>query len=163
MASESGMRVIALEEHYWDREVASHYTGRDGSRSPDLLERLFDLGELRLKEMDQAGVDVQILSHGAPSTQKFDPETAVKLAGPANDRLHAVIQANPRRFAGFAALPTPDPDAAADELERTVTELGFVGGMVHGLTNGAFFDDKKFNQCLGSFYGSQLRNPRLGL
>src|SRR5262249_50092400 len=54
------------------------------------------------------------------------------------------IAAHPDRFAGFAALPTPDPQAAADELERAVTTLGFKGAMVHGLTNGVFFDDERF-------------------
>src|SRR5262249_13687248 len=45
--------------------------------------------------------------------------------------------------AAFAALPTSDPKAAADELERT-TKLGFKGAMIHGLANGAFLDDKRF-------------------
>jgi predicted TIM-barrel fold metal-dependent hydrolase len=68
----------------------------------------------------------------------------VRLARNANDRLAQAIAAHPDRFAAFAALPTPDPKAAADELERTVTQLGFKGAMVHGLTNGVFFDDKRF-------------------
>jgi predicted TIM-barrel fold metal-dependent hydrolase len=68
----------------------------------------------------------------------------VRLARLANDRLAKVISVHPARFAGFAALPTPDPKAAADELERTVVTLGFKGGMVHGLTNGAFLDEKAF-------------------
>lgn len=144
MATRDGMRVIALEEHYWDADVASHFTGRNSTRSSDLLERLYDVGELRLKEMDEAGIDVQILSHGAPSTQRMDPQTAVPVAARANDRLHAIVRAHPDRFAGFAALPTPAPEAAADELERAVTELGFKGGMVHGLTNGEFLDHRKY-------------------
>ena len=45
------------------------------------------------------------------------------------------MSANPKRFAAFAALPTSDPKAAADELERT-TKLGFKGAMIHGLANG---------------------------
>src|SRR6266478_3940309 len=94
--------------------------------------------------MDEAGIDVQVISHGAPSTQRLDPETAVRLARNANDRLAQAIAAHPDRFAGFAALPTPDPKAAADELERTVTRLAFKGAMVHGLTNGLFLDDKRF-------------------
>jgi 2,3-dihydroxybenzoate decarboxylase len=102
------------------------------------------LGALRLKEMDEAGIDVQVLSHSAPATQKFDPETAVRLARLANDGLAEAVRAHPDRFAGFAALPTPDPKAAADELERAVTKLGFKGAMVHGLTNGLFLDDKRF-------------------
>lgn len=144
MATKDGMRVIALEEHYWDQEVASHFKGRNSSRSEDLLERLFDLGELRLKEMDESGVDVQILSHGAPSTQQMDAQIAVAVAARANDRLHDAVKAHPDRFAGFAALPTPAPEAAADELERTVRELGFKGGMIHGLTNGEFIDHRKY-------------------
>ncbi|MHA1107798.1 MAG: amidohydrolase family protein, partial [Alphaproteobacteria bacterium] len=54
------------------------------------------------------------------------------------------VKNHPDRFAAFAAIPTPDPKAAADELERAVTRLGFKGAMVHGLTNGVFFDDRQF-------------------
>jgi predicted TIM-barrel fold metal-dependent hydrolase len=41
-------------------------------------------------------------------------------------------------------LPTADPRAAADELERTVTKLGFKGAMINGLTQGVFHDDERF-------------------
>jgi predicted TIM-barrel fold metal-dependent hydrolase len=41
-------------------------------------------------------------------------------------------------------LPTADPWAAAEELERAVNELGFKGAMIHGPTNGVFFDDRRF-------------------
>ena len=143
MAPEGKPFVIALEEHYYDPELAATFDGPEG-RAVEIRRRLDDLGELRLKEMDEAGIDVQVISHGAPSTQRLDPETAVRLARNANDRLAQAIAAHPDRFAGFAALPTPDPQAAADELERTVTTLGFKGAMVHGLTNGVFFDDKQF-------------------
>src|SRR6266511_1898467 len=93
--------------------------------------------------MDEAGIDVQILSHGAPSAQKLSGTDAVDITRRVNDRLHAVVAANPTRFAGFAALPTSDPKAAADELERT-TKLGFKGAMIHGLANDVFLDDKRF-------------------
>jgi 2,3-dihydroxybenzoate decarboxylase len=139
----AGKTVIALEEHYADDELAATFEGAEG-RAPEIRKRLFDLGELRLAEMDEAGIDMQVLSHNAPSTQRLDAESAVRLARGVNDRLHAAIQRNPGRFAGFAALPTPDPKAAADELERAVTQLGFKGAMVHGLTNGVFFDDPRF-------------------
>ena len=144
MTDAAGRRVIAIEEHYWDAEVAAAFVGRDSSRSNFLRDRLYDVGELRLKEMDEAGVDVQVLSHGAPSLQKLDAETSVRLAVAANDRLFETVKTHPDRFAAFAALPTPDPKAAVDELDRAVTKLGFKGAMVHGLTNGLFFDDKRF-------------------
>ena len=136
--------VIALEEHYWDKELAAGYSGPDSTRYPELARRLYDLGELRLKEMDEAGIDIQVISHGAPATQKLAGDGAVALTRQVNDRLHAAIAANPKRFAAFAALPTSDPAAAADELERTV-KLGFKGAMLHGLHGGtAFLDDKRF-------------------
>jgi 2,3-dihydroxybenzoate decarboxylase len=143
MTPEGKPFVIALEEHYYDPELAATFDGPEG-RALETRRRLDDLGELRLKEMDEAGIDVQVISHGAPSTQRLDAEAAVRLARNANDRLAQAIAAHPDRFAAFAALPTPDPKAAADELERTVTQLGFKGAMVHGLTNGVFFDDKRF-------------------
>jgi predicted TIM-barrel fold metal-dependent hydrolase len=136
--------IIALEEHYWDTELEKRYVGLEAGRDPEMLKRLHDLGELRLKEMDEAGIDIQILSHGAPSTQKLTGDDAVALTRRVNDRLHAAVTAHPKRFAAFAALPTSDPKAAADELERTVSNLGFKGAMIHGLANGVFLDDKRF-------------------
>ena len=143
MASQKKLQVIALEEHYWDAEVSKTFEAGE-ARSPELRKRLEDTGALRIKEMDEAGIDVQVLSHAAPSTQRMDAATAIPLARRANDRLNETVRAHPDRFAAFAALPTADPRAAADELERTVDKLGFKGAMVHGPTNGVFFDDKRF-------------------
>ena len=138
-------KVIALEEHYYDPEVAKHFQqGGPESRLPDLRNRLFDVGEGRIREMDEAGIDVQVLSHAAPATQRMDTETAVPLARKANDRLLEIIRASNGRFEGFAALPTAEPARAADELERTVTRMGFKGAMIHGLSNGQWLDDKRF-------------------
>src|SRR5712672_4615830 len=136
--------IIALEEHYFDLEVKRHITGLDMTNAPRIVERLDDVGELRLREMDEAGIDLQVLSLANPGLQKLDAETAVGLARRANDRLNEAVRAHPDRFAAFAAIPTPDPKAAADELERTVTRYGFKGALVNGLTNGLFLDDKRF-------------------
>lgn len=135
--------VIALEEHYYDPEIAATFDGPEG-RGSEVRRRLLDLGELRLAEMDAASIDIQVLSHGAPSVQRLDAETAVWMARGANDRLAEAIALHPNRFAAFAALPTPDPEAAAAELDRAVNTLGFKGAMVHGLTNGVFLDDRRF-------------------
>src|SRR5712691_9430029 len=105
--------VIALEEHYWDADVAKTF-GSGEARDPALRQRLDDLGALRIKEMDEAGIDVQVISHGAPSTQRLDVASAVPFARRANDRLHEAVRAHPERFAGFAALPTADPKAGRD-------------------------------------------------
>lgn len=134
--------VIALEEHYWDAEMASHFP--PGESKSHVSELLSEIGEVRLRAMDEAGIDVQVLSHGAPAAQKLAPEIAVDLTRHVNDRLAEACAKHPTRFAGFAALPTPVPEQAARELERCVTQLGFKGAMIHGLTNGLFIDDKRF-------------------
>ena len=136
-------KIITIEEHYWDRELAGKYAGVEQFRDPEIERRLYDLGELRLKEMDAVGIDVQVISHGAPSAQKLPADVAAAVARGVNDRLHTAISLHPDRFRGFCCLPTIDPVAAADELERCV-KLGFVGAMIHGLTNGEFLDHKKF-------------------
>lgn len=132
--------VIAIEEHYWDRELSDTYAGigRVAQRQ-EQLDRLFDLGELRLREMDEAGVDMQVLSHGAPSTQELSGPEAIALTRRVNDRLAEAVARHPTRFAAFCALPTCDPQAAAAELERCIGN-GFKGAMIHGLANGVWLD-----------------------
>lgn len=145
MANSRGQQVIALEEHYSDQgllDLPSEQGGR--GRSGPTLDRLIDLGEQRIKEMDEAGIDIQVLSQSAPSTQRLDPADAVEITRGVNDRLFESMKANPKRFEAFAALPTIVPDGAADELDRCVSELGFKGAMIHGLTNGAFIDEQRF-------------------
>jgi predicted TIM-barrel fold metal-dependent hydrolase len=133
--------IVALEEHYLDPEVKRH--GSPGA-GPEIVRRLDDLGELRLREMDEAGIDLQVLSHSIPGLQGVDAATGVPLARRVNDRLNETVRAHPDRFAGFAVLPTADPKAAADELERAVTRLGFKGAMINGMTAGVFHDDERF-------------------
>src|SRR5437016_9099904 len=152
MAAKNRPFVIALEEHYWDADVAKTF-GSGEARDPELRQRLDDLGALRIREMDEAGIDVQVISHGAPSTQRLDAATAVPFAKRANDRLREAVRAHPDRFAGFATLPTADPRAAADELERATGEFGFVGALVHSTlgANGAFLDHPRFEPLLERF------------
>jgi 2,3-dihydroxybenzoate decarboxylase len=144
--------VIALEEHYTDKGVAAATAAQGlpargaggGGGGPGVAERLLDLGEVRLQQMDEAGIDVQVISHAPSVIQQLNAETSVELAIGANNALREAIDNHPDRFAGFAALPTPDPQAAAEELERAVTQLGFKGAMVHGNTQGSFHDDARF-------------------
>ena len=95
--------------------------------------------------MDEAGIDFQVLSHSIPGLQGVDAATGRAVGAP-RQRPAARGGAAPIPTASpaFAALPTADPRAAADELERTVTKLGFKGAMINGLTGGVFHDDKRF-------------------
>jgi predicted TIM-barrel fold metal-dependent hydrolase len=136
--------IIAIEEHYWDNDLLSHYKTTEISRGGPIDQRLVDFTDLRIKEMDAAGIDVQVLSHGAPSAQNLPLEIAAKVTAETNDRLAKVVAANPKRFAAFGALPTVDSKAAANELERVVTKHGFKGAMLHGTSNGEFLDYPKY-------------------
>ena len=136
-------RIIALEEHFWTPELIALRRTVD-QVNPKSVERLGDLGALRLREMDAAGIDIQVLSEAEPGVQNLAPEVAVPLARVSNDLLHEAVKRSPTRFAGFATLPTPDPAAAARELERTVKQLRFCGAMVHGSSRGHFLDEPQF-------------------
>ncbi len=133
-------KVIALEEHFTSPKLRA----LRGEKDTPIQRKLDDLGELRIREMDEVGIDLQVISENNPATQNLDAETAVKLARASNDVLYEAVRRHPDRFAGFATLPTPDPKAAADELERAVSKLGFKGAMIMGLTHGRFMDDKRF-------------------
>ena len=79
------------------------------------------MNELRLREMDMAGIDVQLLSYNPSRLQTLSATDASTFARRINDYLYKQIIRHPSRFAGLAILPTPDPPAAVAELKRTVT------------------------------------------
>lgn len=145
-------RVIAVEEHAWTAELRAallKFGGDDTvtafSNDDTTNHRLLDVGEERLARMDAAGVDFQVLSVTSPGTQPLPPALAVSLARDANDFLSEAVQRRPDRFAAFATLPTPDPDAAADELRRCILELGFVGAMLFPRTGLTCLDHSSFH------------------
>ena len=148
------VRTIALEEHFLTPELAGPPgTGPVAMWGPQVGDQLRDLGQARLADMDAAGIDLQVISHVAPAAQGLGGAEGVTRAREANDRLAGAVRAHPERFAGFATLPTADPPAAADELDRAAGELGLIGALVHSTlgSNGAFLDDARFAPLLERF------------
>ncbi|HTU03988.1 MAG TPA: amidohydrolase family protein, partial [Trebonia sp.] len=149
------MRTIALEEHFWTAELAAAPgTGplaRPGGQQLDAALR--DLDKTRIADMDATGIDLQVVSHSNPAAQGMPEAAGVAAARRANDQLAAAVARHPERLAGFATLPTGSPAAAADELSRAVSELGFVGAMINSTlgTDGAFLDDPRFAPLLTRF------------
>ena len=151
------MRIIGLEEHCWTPEIAAALAAlppqeRDQSievfQTPVNIERLEDMGEGRLREMDKIGLDMMVLSITSPGTQSLPAEQAVPLAKQANDRLAGAVKAHPDRLAAFATLPTTDPAKATEELDRAVNDLGLKGTMIHGRTRERYLDAPEFRPIL---------------
>jgi hypothetical protein len=142
------MRTITLEEHFAtprffdgpgnELKIRSE---KVGGRYANLLRRICDVGAGRIAEMDEAGIDMQVLSLSAPGVEQLDAAEAVVLARETNDYLADAVKQHPARFAGFAAVPTPAPDQAAKELESRVRS-GFKGAVINGHSRGRYLDDK---------------------
>ncbi len=120
------------------------YAGNQSPRIQEVTARMTDLGEIRLRDMDQTGIAKQILSLTAPGVQVFHAADAVALARSSNDFMVDAIRRYPDRFAGLAAIAPQDPAAAAKELERGVKTLGLKGAIVNSHTHGEYLDDPKF-------------------
>jgi predicted TIM-barrel fold metal-dependent hydrolase len=146
------MRTIAIEEHFLPKGyravMQSNAWVQGGGANPvmttERLARLADLASLRLQDMDTGGIDLQVIADAGPSMVSCPGEEGIKLAQDSNDELAEACAAHPHRFAGFATLPMTEPEAAADELERAVRQLGLLGPMIYGTTNGRFLDDPSF-------------------
>ena len=132
---------ITLEEHFCSR-AARQAVGEEDEfrRFPAAVEaKLEDLGKQRLNNMDENGVSVQVISH---TPNALSPEEVI-IAG--NDELAAAIQESPDRFAGFGQLPMLEPVAAARELERCISKLGFLGALVDSHAEGNFYDSEPYD------------------
>jgi len=149
------MRVIAIEEHFITPAFVAgpgkvsterFRTGRPGGAA--IVDRLSDIGEKRVAEMDAGGVDMQVLSLNSPGVEQSEAAEAVALARDTNDYLAEAIKRHPTRFAGFASLAIQSPDEAADELERSVRKLGFKGANINGHTRGRYLDEPFFDPIL---------------
>ena len=149
------MRIVAIEEHVNRPNVKEYMAWQPKA----VLARLAPSVEQRIADMDAAGISVSVLSAPLPApgpdgvknapapVQPLD-ESAIPMVQGVNEELYGMISAYPDRFSAFATLPMGLPEAAAAELERTVTELGFVGTMIHGTVNDRFLDEPEFAPVL---------------
>ena len=155
------MRTVALEEHFsvpaQARRIDQAAISRRGYRprtavagAPNPLELLPEIGEQRLRSMDEAGISVQVLSVSGPGPDLVPGPDGIAMARAVNDHLAEAIARHPERFAGFAALPMQSPDACAGELARAVKDLGFHGAMVNGTTEGRFLDHPSYDGLLAA-------------
>jgi 2,3-dihydroxybenzoate decarboxylase len=139
------IKKIALEEHFLSPGFEDYWATTAGEITPHIyrqaVARLSEFGDMRLAVMDRGGIERSVLSISGPGLQiERDAATAVRRARESNDFLAREIQKRPDRYSGFAHLAMQDGVAAADELERAMRELGLVGAMINGHTNGQYLD-----------------------
>jgi len=161
------MKRIDFEAHFYTKDyIAAMYRNKGCPRFEDdaqtqgrrllynpaipqpfsnaLMDQLLDLGESRIAKMDECCIDVQVISLSAPGIEQLDPEIGTALARKANDELFEVTKRFPGRIMGYAALAPNDPQAAVDELQRAITELGFKGWNTHSNYGATMLDDTKY-------------------
>ena len=144
------MQKIALEEHFMSPGLMEYWqpTMADVPRPiyEAIYARVTDFGDLRIGEMEKAGVGLSVLSIAGPGVQvEPDAKRATYKAAESNDFLAAEVALHPKSFMGFAHIALQDPAAAAVELERCVKQLGFKGAMINGQTLGHYLDERQFD------------------
>ena len=151
-------RLITLEEHFIVPEVnrqfneiwgsfphsAAEFAGMEFMNTFAEKSPVMDFGERRLSYMNEGGIDIQVLGYGNNSPMTLNAANAVPLCKQTNDFIAQQCEAHPDRFYGFATLPVADLQAAVDELDRCVNELGFKGALFNGRYNNQWFDDPWF-------------------
>ncbi len=120
------------------------YGSNPNARIREVLARMTDLGDLRLRDMDATGIARQILSLTAPGVQVFEAADGEALARSSNDFLVDAVRRHPDRFSGLAAIAPQNPAAAARELERGVRTLDLKGAIINSHTRGEYLDGEKF-------------------
>lgn len=162
------VKVIDVEAHYFDEAYADYLRSRsvppmeesapEGIKvwqdplSPgvfqyrgEFLERaLLDVAEGRLRLMDEAGIDVQLLSLNVPGCEQLEPAEGARVAREANDALAKIVARHPDRFVGLTALGMADAEASAAEIDRTVEEYGFKGIKIQSHVGPYYLDDERF-------------------
>ncbi|HLY71256.1 MAG TPA: amidohydrolase family protein [Puia sp.] len=150
------MRTVALEEHLTfpeltsriPKELMANYSIDYSFMMNQLVPRLADISDERIRSMNENGITVQILSVAGAGADLLDSKDAPAFAKQYNDAIAEKITGYPDRFSAFAHLPMTNAPAAADELERTVKTYGFKGALINGLTRDKFLDDPEFAPVL---------------
>ncbi len=154
------MKRIAIEEHFFTQDYVDYMRNRQVSLKdapakvhhgmdkvaprPGEYEECIEVGETRIRNMDQAGIAMQVLSFSAPGVEAMEIDDAKEMAYKVNNELSKIISKYPDRYSGFATIASQDPEGAANELERAVKELGLRGVKINSHIRGEYLDNHKY-------------------
>jgi aminocarboxymuconate-semialdehyde decarboxylase len=152
--------IIDFHNHYYPPEFIeavrmgpSNFTVTDDDEGNPVLHSPGDYNVVvpghrdiahRTQVLDEAGIDMQVLSFTCPGTSLETPERAAELAPVINDALAKIKDERKERYTALAHLPMNNPGAAVSEAERALTQLGFPGFMPFGNANGIPLADERY-------------------
>src|SRR5437870_3799164 len=139
MPTEASMpkRKLDLHTHYYPaiyfdkiRELPSEFSFNQSPSGQTIIKyrgaRFFGVTPpmtdvaLRIEDMDRVGIDVEVISLSTPNVFFADAQHQPEIARIVNDAYAELIVKHPTRFKAFASIPMDEPDAALNELDRTV-------------------------------------------
>jgi len=100
--------------------------------------------EFRTNVLDEAGIDMQLLTLTAPGTLIETPARSAELARLTNDCLATIVRERGDRYRALGTLPLNHPEACVREFDRVLDELQLPGVMLFGNVNGVPLSDQRF-------------------
>ncbi|GAX08567.1 4-oxalomesaconate hydratase [Secundilactobacillus silagincola] len=143
-------KIITVEEHFEIDPGQSAPKAKQESKvdpkgpQANIVDQYLHSFDKRLEYMDKYNIDMQVVSNTGGPMLAGSKEQAVTNSRQINDLLGSEIKKHPTRFGGLATLPVNYPEAAAEELERAVTQLGINGAIIGGLANDHFLDEPQY-------------------
>jgi uncharacterized protein len=150
--------VIAIEEHWFPTRLRAALDNVPPERTDDSLalndtddvrDRLEDIGDARIADMDRQGIDLAVISLAPPGTGPLSPGDALSLSRDSNDLAAEAVGRHPTRLRAMATLPMAEIGSTAGELERA-TRMGLVGAMVYGRTGDIMLDDPRYDDLFAT-------------
>lgn len=143
-------------ERFFELDVSEHAANlrKRVSNIPSLVDM-----DLRFSQMDEFGDYRQIINIAAPPVEDLgSPAISREMSRIGNDAMAQLVADHPDRFAGFTAcVPMDDPDAAVEELEYALDQLGALGAQIYTHVHGRAMDDP----ALDAFWETAARRQCL--
>ena len=124
-------------------EVGRNIIIHKGTRVVTITPPMNDV-DLRINDMKETGIDMQVLSLSVPSVDVFPPEEGILFARMVNEELSKICKLYPNQFAFLATIPLKAKEKAIQELEYAVTKLGAKGVILGSNIDGEPLDKQDF-------------------
>jgi len=171
-------RTVDVHNHFYPREYIDYLESRQGRwcraiktgensyvmKAGDVIVAHIDRPghydmDARIRDLDAAGMDTQVISKTVPGPELLEPEAGVYWAKKINDHFAEEAAKYPHRIFTMAALPYQNPEEACKELERCHKELGVKGIQMFSNCQGDVMFDPRFDEVFATI--NKLKLPVL--